>query len=65
MPNRREFLQDGIALSLLPLLPRKGFSAPAPKVFDKVIFDLRFPKARHFLSRPRRPDWIAWPLRET
>ncbi len=48
MPNRREFLQDGIALSLLPLLPRKGFSAPAPKVFDKVIFDLRFPKARHF-----------------
>ena len=47
MPNRREFLQGGIALSLLPLLPRTGFSA-APKAFDMVIFDQRFPKARGF-----------------
>jgi hypothetical protein len=49
MPNRREFLQGGIALSLLPLLPRKGFSAAAPpRAFDMVVFDQRFPKARDF-----------------
>jgi hypothetical protein len=48
VPNRREFLQGGIAASLLPLLPRKGFSAAAPKAFDLVIFDQRFPKARVF-----------------
>ena len=53
MPNRREFLQGGIALSLLPLLPRRGFSAAAPKTFDKVIFDQRFLKARDFARQAR------------
>ena len=53
MPNRREFLQGGIALSLLPLLPRKGLSAAAPKAFDMVIFDQRFPKARDFALQAR------------
>jgi hypothetical protein len=48
MPNRREFLQGGIAVSLLPLLSRKGFSTAAQNSFDKVIFDQRFPKARDF-----------------
>jgi hypothetical protein len=48
MPNRREFLQGGIALSLLPLLPRRGFSTVAPRAFDVVIFDQRFRKARDF-----------------
>jgi hypothetical protein len=53
MPNRREFLQGGIAVSLLPLLPRKRFSAAAPKTFDMVIFDQRFPKARNFAQQAR------------
>ena len=51
MPNRREFLQGGIALSLLPLLPRKGFSTTAPRAFDIVIFDERFRKARDFAQQ--------------
>jgi hypothetical protein len=55
MPNRREFLQGGIALSLLPLLPRKGFGAAAPRAFDIVIFDQRFLKARDFA----RQAWEA------
>jgi hypothetical protein len=61
MPNRREFLQGGIALSLLPLLPRKGFSAAAPKAFDMVIFDQRFLKARDFAQQAREAglDCIA------
>ncbi len=53
MPNRREFLQGGIALSLLPLLPRTGFSAAAPKAFDMVIFDRQFRKARDFALQAR------------
>ncbi len=55
MPNRREFLQTGIAVSLLPLLPRKGFSAAAPRAsdFDKVIFDHQFLKARDFAQQVR------------
>jgi hypothetical protein len=53
MPNRREFLQGGIAVSLLPLLSRKGFSAAAPRAFDKVIFDQRFPKALDFALQAR------------
>jgi hypothetical protein len=48
MPNRREFLQAGIATSLLPLLSSKALSATVPKAFDMVIFDQRFPKARDF-----------------
>jgi hypothetical protein len=48
MPNRREFLQAGLAVSLLPLFPRKVFSPPALKALDVVIFDQRFLKARDF-----------------
>jgi hypothetical protein len=51
MPNRREFLQGGVALSLLPLLPRKGFSTAALRAFDMVIFDQRFPQARDFAQQ--------------
>jgi hypothetical protein len=53
MPNRREFLQGGIAVSLLPLLSRKGFGAAAPRAFDRVIFDQRFPQARDFALQAR------------
>jgi hypothetical protein len=53
MPNRREFLQGGIALSLLPLLPQKGLSATAPRAFDMVIFDQRFPQTRDFAQQAR------------
>jgi hypothetical protein len=62
MPNRREFLQGGIALSLLPLLPRKVFSAAAAlRAFDKVIFDQRFLKACDFAQQAReaRLDCVA------
>ena len=61
MPNRREFLQGGIALALLPLLPRKGLSASSPKALDKVIFDQRFPKARDFAlqAQEARLDCVA------
>jgi hypothetical protein len=52
MPNRREFLQGGIAVSLLPLLSRKGFSA-ARRAFDVVVFDQRFPQARDFAQQAR------------
>jgi hypothetical protein len=54
MSNRREFLQGGIALSLLPLLPRKWLSAAVPpKALDMVIFDQRFPKARDLALQAR------------
>jgi hypothetical protein len=54
MPNRREFLQAGIAASLLPLLPRKGFSAAAaPRALDMVVFDQRFLKACDFAQEAR------------
>jgi hypothetical protein len=53
VPNRREFLQAGIAVSLLPLLSQKGLSAAGPSAFDKVIFDQRFPKARNFAQQAR------------
>jgi hypothetical protein len=53
MPNRREFLQAGIAVSLLPLLSPKALSAPTPKAFDMVIFDRRFSQARDFAQRAR------------
>jgi len=61
MPSRREFLQGGIAISLPPLLSRKGFSAAAPKAFDKFIFDQRFPQARDFAlqAREARLDCVA------
>ena len=55
MPNRREFLQGGIAVSLLPLLSRKGFSAVPPRALDMVVFDQRFRKARDFA----RQAWEA------
>jgi len=53
MPNRREFLQTGIAVSLLPLLSRNGFSAAAPRAFDLVVVDQRFPQARDFAQQAR------------
>jgi len=53
MPNRREFLQAGIAVSLLPLLSRKGFSTAVPRAFDMVLFDQRFPQARDFALQAR------------
>ena len=53
MPNRREFLQGGIAVSLLPLLSRKGFSAAPPRALDMVVFDQRFHKAREFAQQGR------------
>jgi hypothetical protein len=53
MPNRREFLQAGIAASLLPLLSSKPWSAAAPRDFDMVVFDQRFPKARDFALQAR------------
>ena len=61
MPNRREFLQAGIAASLLPLLSPKALSAPGPRAFDMVIFDQRFPQARDFAQRAReaRLDCVA------
>jgi hypothetical protein len=48
MSNRREFLQAGITVSLLPLLSRRAYAAAALKGVDTVIFDQRFPKARDF-----------------
>lgn len=53
MPNRREFLQGGIAVSLLPLLSRKGFSAVPPRALDMVVFDQRFHKGREFAQHAR------------
>jgi hypothetical protein len=53
MPNRREFLQAGITVSLLPLLSPKAFSA-ALKTFDKVIFDQRFSRARDFAQQAQQ-----------
>jgi hypothetical protein len=53
MPNRREFLQAGIGVSLLPLLSSKALSAAAPGVFDLFVFDQRFPQARDFARRAR------------
>jgi hypothetical protein len=53
MPNRREFLQGGLAVSLLSLLPRNGFSVAAPRAFDMAIFDQRFSKARDFAVQAR------------
>ncbi len=56
MASRREFLQAGIAVSLLPAtVPPVAASAadtsskaPAPQVFYKVIFDERFPASVAF-----------------
>jgi hypothetical protein len=56
MPNRREFLQAGMAASLLPLLSSKVLSAQAPRAFDLFVFDQRFPKACDFAQRARE----AW-----
>ena len=53
MPNRREFLQAGIAASLLPLLSSKALSAAAPGAFDLFVFDQRFPQARDFSQQAR------------
>jgi hypothetical protein len=53
MPNRREFLQAGIGVSLLPLLSSKALSAAAPGIFDLFVFDRRFPQARDFAQRAR------------
>jgi hypothetical protein len=53
MPNRREFLQAGIAASLLPLLSPKALSAVVSGTFDLFVFDQRFPQARDFGQRAR------------
>jgi len=53
MPNRREFLQAGIGVSLLPLLSSKALSAAAPGACDLLVFDQRFPQARDFAQRAR------------
>jgi hypothetical protein len=53
MPNRREFLQAGMAASLLPLLSSKALSATAPRPFDMVIFDQRYAQARDFALQTR------------
>lgn len=53
MPSRRQFLQAGISALLLPLLSRKVFAARAPKAFDLVVFDQRYPRARVFAERAR------------
>jgi hypothetical protein len=53
MPNRREFLQAGIGVSLLPLLSSKALSAAAPRAFDLFVFDQRFPQARAFAQQAR------------
>lgn len=49
--RRREFLQAGITLSLLPLLSRRAYGAAALRAVDTVIFDQRFPKARDFAQQ--------------
>ena len=47
MANRREFIQTGIAASVLPVLATAKRLLPQPQ-FYKVIFDHRFPASREF-----------------
>lgn len=54
MPNRRGFLQAGIAVSFLPVLSRSTLAASAPIVFDQVVFDQRFAVARDFARRAQQ-----------
>ena len=54
MPTRRKFLQSAISALLLPLLSRKAFAAGAPHIFDQVVFDQRYPKARAFAEKARQ-----------
>ncbi len=39
---------------LLPLLSRNAFAEGAPKTFDQVVFDQRYPKGRDFGERARQ-----------
>jgi len=52
MANRREFIQAGIAASVLPLVVAGGNMAPKQReshaAFYKVIFDERFPSSVAF-----------------
>jgi hypothetical protein len=50
MASRREFLQAGIAASLLPATAAADTvsKTPAPQVYYKVIFDERFPASVAF-----------------
>ncbi len=49
MANRREFIQTGIAASVLPVLDSAKELLPQPQ-FYKVIFDHRFPASREFAA---------------
>jgi hypothetical protein len=49
MANRREFIQAGLAASVLPVLATAKDLLPQPQ-FYKVIFDHRFPASREFAA---------------
>ena len=49
MANRREFIQTGIAASVLPVLAAAKELLPQSQ-FYKVIFDHRFPASREFAA---------------
>lgn len=54
MANRREFMQAGLAASMMPILVTAKELPPQPAAavfpFYKVIFDHRFPASREFGS---------------
>jgi hypothetical protein len=54
MASRREFLQAGLAVSLLPVVGSASESPNQPVPFYKVIFDERFPTSVDF-----GVEWIA------
>jgi len=47
--NRREFIQTGIAASVLPIVATAKELLPQPQLY-KVIFDHRFPASREFAA---------------
>ncbi|HUI81362.1 MAG TPA: hypothetical protein VLY24_25730 [Bryobacteraceae bacterium] len=56
MASRREFLQAGVAASMLPIAGLAGTSsAPAVETLPlyKIIFDHRFPSSREFAAQAR------------
>jgi hypothetical protein len=53
MANRREFIQTGIAASVLPVLATAKELLPESQ-FYKVIFDHRFPASREFAAETEK-----------
>jgi hypothetical protein len=54
MASRREFLQAGLAASLLPVVGSAAEASNPPQLFYKVIFDERFPASVAF-----GVEWIS------